>query len=168
MYRTLRITSLTLSDIDRVLVSADLNVGEDDIVGRLLSAQKNLGAIKNSPLVPVQMTIQDSLIPLLPRSISRQTVFDILSRHSVVFTNVPGPANAVAFAGKEVTEIQMIYANLVTQVSLMSYRGQVFGNICIDGDAIPDCQSLARLYKNSIVKLAERLGVKVPGSVLDK
>lgn len=141
-------------------------MGEDDVVGRLLSAQKNLGAMKNSPLVPIQMTIQDSLIPLLPRSLNRQTVFDVLSRHSVVFTNVPGPATPVAFAGKEVTEIQMFYANLVTQVSLMSYAGQVFGNICIDSDAIPDCQSLSRLYVNSIVKLAERLGVKVPASVL--
>ena len=151
----------------RVLVSADLNVGEKDPIGRLLSAQRNLGAIKNSPLVPVQMTIQDSLIPLLPHSLGRQSVFDILSRHSVVFTNVPGPANPVAFAGKEVTEIQMFYANLIPQVSLMSYRNQIFGNICIDSDAIPDCQSLSRLYVSSIVKLAERLDVKVP-SVLKK
>jgi len=156
------------SHCDRVLVSADLDVGQEDTVGRLLHAQKNLGAIKNSPLVPIQMTIQDSLIPLLPHSLSRQTVFDILSRHSLVFTNVPGPANPVAFAGKEVTELQMFYANLITQVSFMSYRGTVFGNFCIDGEAIPDCQSLSRLYVNSIVKLAERLGVEVPASVLKK
>jgi hypothetical protein len=148
-----------------VLASADLNVGEKDPVGRLLSAQKNLGAIKNSPLVPVQMTIQDSLIPLLPHSLGRQSVFDILSRHSVVFTNVPGPPKPVAFAGKEVTEIQMFYANLIPQVSLMSYRNQIFGNICIDSDAIPDCQSLSRLYVTSIVKLADRLGVNVPSDL---
>lgn len=156
---------LMLYSLDRVLASADLNVGEKDPVGRLLSAQKNLGAIKNSPLVPVQMTIQDSLIPLLPHSLGRQSVFDILSRHSVVFTNVPGPPKPVAFAGKEVTEIQMFYANLIPQVSLMSYRNQIFGNICIDSDAIPDCQSLSRLYVTSIVKLADRLGVNVPSDL---
>lgn len=151
-----------------MLVSADLGVGEDDVVGRLSLAQKNLAAIKNSPLVPVQMSIQDSLIPLLPHSLSRQTVFDILSRHSVVFTNVPGPVNPVAFAGKEVTELQMFYGNLVTQVSLMSYRGTVFGNFCLDTDAIPNSQSLSRLYLNSIVKVAESLDVKVPASLLKK
>lgn len=151
---------LTVVHHDRVLVSADLGVDEKDPVGRLLLAQKNLAAIKNSPLVPVQMSIQDNLIPLLPYSLGRQTVFDILSRHSLVFTNIPGPANPVAFAGKEVTEIQMFYGNLITQVSLMSYRGAVFGNFCLDGDAIPNCQSLNRLYVNSVVKLAERLNVK--------
>ena len=146
-------------------MSVGLGIGEEDTIGRLLLAQKNLAAIKNSPLVPVQMFIQDKLIPLLPHSLGRQSVFDILSRHSLVFTNVPGPANPVAFAGKEVTELQMFYGNLVTQVSLMSYRGRIFGNFCLDGDAIPNCQSLSRLYVKSIVKLAERLNVKVPESV---
>lgn len=148
-----------------VLVSSDLGVAEDDCLERVQLARKNLGAIKNSPLVPVQMAIQDSLVPLLPYAVSRQTVFDVLSRHSVVFTNVPGPANPVAFAGKEVTDIQMFYGNLITQLSLMSYRGTVSGNFCLDGDAIPDAQSLSRLFSNSLVKLAERLDVEVPASM---
>lgn len=151
-----------------VLVSASLAVGEEDTLERLQLSEQNLAAIKNSPLVPVQMAIQDSLVPLLPYSLSRQTVFDVLSRHSVVFTNVPGPANPVAFAGKEVMEIQMFFGNLITQCSLMSYRGTISGNFCLDGDAIPNADSLSRLFNNSVIKLAERLDVKVPPSVLKK
>ena len=143
-----------------------MDVGESDVRNRLEHVHAHLAALKNSPLVPVQMLIQDYLIPLLPVAVSRQTVFDTFARHSLVFTNIPGPAKPVLFAGKEVTEMQMFYGNLVSQVSVMSYRGLIFGNFCLDSEAIPNSQSLSRLYTNSFVQLAKRLHVTVPASVL--
>lgn len=151
----------------RVLVSADMDVGESDVNNRLEYVHTRLNEIKNSPLALVQMRMQDSLIPLLPVAVSRKTVFDTFSRHSLVFTNVPGPAQPVHFAGKEVSEMQVFYGNLVTQVSFMSYRGTIFGNFCLDNEAIPNSQSLARLYVNSFVEHAKRFNVTVPSSVLN-
>ena len=154
-------------NVRRVLVSANMGVGENDILSRLDYVHKDLSGMKNSPLALVQMFIQNTVTPILPVSVSRQAIFDIFARHSMVFTNVPGPAKPVAFAGKEVTEVQILFANLVTQVSMISYRGTVSGNFCLDADAIPNSQSLAPLYVNAFVKLAQRLDVEVPDSVLN-
>lgn len=160
------IFSLDSFDFSRVLASTSMDVGESDVINRLEHVHTHLAALKNSPLVPVQMRMQDYLIPLLPVAMSRRTVFDTFARHSLVFTNIPGPAKPVLFAGKEVTEMQMFYGNLVSQVSFMSYRGLIFGNFCLDAEAIPNSQSLSRLYTNSFVQLAKRLNVAVPASVL--
>jgi hypothetical protein len=163
---SLMLYSLASFYLVRVLVSADMDVGESDVRNRLEHVHKSLNAIKDSPLAPVQMRIQDFLIPLLPVALSRKAVFDSFSRHSLVFTNIPGPAKPVNFAGKEVSEMQMFYGNLVSQVSFMSYRGTIFGNLCLDNEAIPNSQSLSRLYVNSFVQLAMQFNVTVPSSVL--
>lgn len=149
-----------------MLVSANLQVGEEDVVDRLKAAHEHLLAIKNSLLVPVQMWIQNYITPYLPISVGRQAVFDIFCRHSLVFTNIPGPSSPVVFAGKEIKEMQVFYANLISQASFMSYREKIFGNFCLDADEIADSQSLSRLYANSLLKLAKRLDVPVPESTL--
>ena len=46
-------------------------------------------------------------------------------RHSMVFTNVPGPTEPIVFMGSRVREIVFACSNLVNQVSALSYAGRL-------------------------------------------
>jgi hypothetical protein len=50
-----------------------------------------MGSLKNSLVAPCQLFIQNVLLPYVPSFVTRQTGYDTFSRHSCVFTNVPGP-----------------------------------------------------------------------------
>jgi len=85
--------------------------------------------------------IQNNVVPLLPVSSAQQTCYDIFTRHSLVFSNVPGPDKQCLLAGKAVTGLQMFYANLIPQIILISYAGKVYGNMVLDTDVRADAQS---------------------------
>lgn len=41
-------------------------------------------------------------LPICMLQVSKQLALDTFSRHTLVFSNVPGPEGAISFAGKEV------------------------------------------------------------------
>jgi hypothetical protein len=146
-------------------VSADLGIQFKDIMERLEYVHGHLKEIKHSPVAPVALKIQNTLPAFLPTSVNQQVIFDTFSRHSLIFSNVPGPPKPCIFAGKEATGVQMVFSNLIPQLGFISYRGLIFGNMCIDPAGIPNCQSISILFSRAMVKLANRLDVKVPGDV---
>ena len=84
----------------------------------------------------------------------KQTVFDTFSRHSLVLANVPGPSKKPVLAGKTVKSVQLFFDNLLTQVDLMSYVEQVFGNIIYDADQFSNFEIFGRLYAKALEELA--------------
>ena len=101
----------------------------------------------------------------LPLSLNRKVVFDTFARHSCVLTNVPGPTKKCLFAGKKIKGVQVFVQNLLTQVDLISYAGNVYGNIVYDADKLPDFEVMSKLFYEAMVELAERLNVEVPMKV---
>jgi WS/DGAT C-terminal domain/Wax ester synthase-like Acyl-CoA acyltransferase domain len=150
------------------MLSCDMSVGYDDILERLTAIHASTTHIKTSPRAIVQLSIQNTIPPLLPRSLARQAVMDVFSRHSLVLTNVPGPAEACELAGKAVSGVQLFFSNILSQVDLLSYGGQIYGNIVYDPEALPEFKNFGRIYANALVLLAERLSVKPPNSLLDE
>lgn len=149
------------------MVSCDMSVGCDDISDRLASVHESTTKIKESSRAVMQLTIQNTIPPLLPRFLARQAVMDVFSRHSLVLTNVPGPEEACKLAGVTVAGVQLFFSNLLSQVDLLSYAGQVYGNIVYDPDALPEFQNFGRLYANALLLLSERFGVKAPNSLME-
>jgi diacylglycerol O-acyltransferase / wax synthase len=146
-------------------LSADFGVGIDQIMDRLSFVHKSMTKLKQSMLPMVVIASQNYIAPLLPMSFNRGQVFDLFSRHSTVFSNVPGPASACKFAGYEVIGVQMVFSNLLPQVGVLSYRGQVFGNITLDPEAILNSERIAILFSRAFVTLASNLNVDVPHSI---
>lgn len=111
------------------------------------------------------MFSQNYIAPHLPIPQARHQVADLMSRHSTVFSNVPGPPFSCKLAGKEVTGAQMVFSNLVPQIGLLSYRGNVYGNFCME--EMKDSHRLPILMSRALVTLAERLHVDtdVPASL---
>lgn len=144
------------------MVSTDMGVGCVDIMERLQHIHETTQEMKANPRAFMQLMIQNNVVPLLPLSMGQQTCYDIFTRHSLVFSNVPGPDKPCLLAGKVATGVQMFYANLIPQIGLISYAGKVYGNMVLDTDVLADAQSLARLYAQALLELADRLKVDAP------
>eukprot|EP00578_Thalassiosira_sp_NH16_P012419 CAMPEP_0181123336 /NCGR_PEP_ID=MMETSP1071-20121207/25843_1 /TAXON_ID=35127 /ORGANISM="Thalassiosira sp., Strain NH16" /LENGTH=528 /DNA_ID=CAMNT_0023208467 /DNA_START=29 /DNA_END=1616 /DNA_ORIENTATION=- len=144
------------------MVSCDMGVGHTDIIDRLRHVHAKTTEMKEKPRAYMQLQIQNNVAPYIPTSIGQKTVFDTFSRHSLVLTNVPGPVDSVLFAGKRVKGVQLFFDNLLTQVDLISYAGQIYGNIIFDADQLPNSAMFGRLYVEALVELAKRLDVDVP------
>ena len=60
----------------RVFISADMGAaGITDPVERLYHIHDVMNGLKNSPIAQVQYSVLESILPKLPLSIGRQTVF---------------------------------------------------------------------------------------------
>jgi hypothetical protein len=68
-----------------------------DAKDKVLAVNHATNAIKSSPVVGVQWWVQSVILPLLPAFLVRQTAYDLFARHSLVFSNLPGPTENVAF-----------------------------------------------------------------------
>jgi hypothetical protein len=140
-------------------------IGIDDVMERLNVVHRNLTQIKHSPQALVQLSFQNFCMPYLPHSLNQKLSRDVFVGHSIVFSNVPGPAKPCSFAGKEIVGVQMFFCNLIPQIGLLSYRGQLFGNLCVDPNHVPDAHSIAPLYSRAFIVLAEKLDVPIPKSL---
>jgi hypothetical protein len=155
------------------MVSCDLAVGSASVMDRLDTIHQTLLNLKNSYVPAVTMGLQTYVMKYFPEGFNRDQVLQIFGRHSLVFSNVPGPPEPVTFAGKEVQSVQMIHFNLIPQVGLLSYRGMVYGNMCLAADyddnehhTMPHRERLPFLLSKAYISLAAELNVKdVPESL---
>ena len=148
------------------MVSCDIGVGISNIEERLRHVHSKTTEMKEKPRAFMQLKVQNKFPgPYVPTSLGQQTVFDTFSRHSLVLTNVPGPSKKCLFAGKLVESVQLFFDNFLTQVDLISYAGQVYGNIVLDADELPNSEIFGRLYIGALMELANTLNVDVPAEV---
>ena len=148
------------------MVSCDIGVGISNIEERLRHVHSKTTEMKEKPRAFMQLKVQNKFPgPYVPTSLGQQTVFDTFSRHSLVLTNVPGPSKKCLFAGKLVESVQLFFDNLLTQVDLISYAGQVYGNMVLDADELPNSEIFGRLYIGALMELANTLNVDVPAEV---
>ena len=83
---------------------------------------------------------------LLGPSFQSDTIYDFMSRHSMVFTNVPGPTAPVTMFRNQVTEMTFGVGNLVNQVSVVSYAGKMGISLVVDPDEVPDAHLIAAYH----------------------
>jgi len=88
-------------------VSAELPIGKANCIDRLQACSETMSQLKKSPVAAVQLWIQSNILPLLPTALSQTTALDLFKRHSLVFSNLPGPENTVYFAGEAVNGFQV-------------------------------------------------------------
>ena len=149
------------------MISCEMHIGHyDTILHRMRSIHSSMAQIKGSSRPIMQLCIQNLIVPFLPRTIARQAVMDVFSRHSLVLTNVPGHDDICELAGKAVTGVQLFFSNLLTQIDILSYANNVFGNIVYDPNTLPNFEHFGVLYAKALVKIAEELNIQPPDDLL--
>jgi diacylglycerol O-acyltransferase / wax synthase len=94
-------------------VSSELPIDKLTCAERLEASSKSMTFLKKSPMAYVQLWVQTNLLPLLPRFLSQNTALDLFKRHSMVFSNLPGPTNHYYFGRQKVVGFQVRYISML-------------------------------------------------------
>lgn len=140
-------------------VSVPFPVSKPTTQERLEETQSSWAVIKNSMFAPVSLIISRIVADYLPLCIPQDTTTQMMARHSVIFSNVPGPDHAICLAGAELGEIQMVFPNLITQFGLLSYNGTLYGNFVVDPKLVPDGAKIGTYYLQELQAMATAYGV---------
>ena len=96
-----------------------------------------MSQLKTAPTAGVQLWLQRVIPLILPQFLQQKTAFDIFTRHSMVFSNVPGPGQDIYLCGEKVVGMQILFPNLVPQCLLISYSDSIFFNMSLDDENLP-------------------------------
>ena len=140
-------------------VSSELPIGLPTCSERLRACSASMSTLKQSPMAFVQLWVQTNLLPLLPAFLRKGTGLDLFKRHSMVFSNVPGPDKTFYFAGEQMVGIQVLFPNLLTQTMIISYNGGLFMNMVLDDELITECEQLKKFYREEMKELATEYGI---------
>lgn len=135
-------------------VSTSLPVGKNNCIERLQVCNEEMTQLKRSPDAAVQLWIQSNILPILPTSISQTAALDLFKRHSLVFSNLPGPDKTQYFAGEAIVGFQILFPNLIPQVIILSYNGGIFMNMIIDPDVVTRVDRICEFYVDELRLLA--------------
>ncbi len=141
-------------------LSVDLPMKSRNAADRVKECNVTMNALKTSPVALVQLWVQSYVLSLLPLSIQRKLAHDAFSRHTMVFSNVPGPSKVITLGGEPVVGMQVIFPNLLPQVILISYSGSVFMNMVLDDALVTDFEKLCDFYLEELKELAKKYGIE--------
>ena len=133
-------------------VSLRLSMGPCSATERLKRTIKKTSDLKRSPEAAI-VTFLNGLAGKLGPKVQKQTCYDYMSRHSMVLTNVPGPIERVRLAGIEVETIDFAMANLINQVSVVSYAGEMRLTTVTDPGVVKDAHTIAEYFLKEIKSL---------------
>ena len=133
-------------------VSLRLSMGPCSATERLKRTMKKTYDLKRSPEAAITIFL-NAIIGKLGSAMQKQTVYDYMSRHSMVLTNVPGPVERVRLAGIEVETVDFACANLINQVSVLSYAGEIRLTLVTDPEVVKDAHTIAENFLKEIKSL---------------
>ena len=113
-----------------------------------------MDALKASPEAAITLGLQRVLASVAPAKVQQQAALDIMSKHSVVFTNVPGPAGRSFLAGKEIVDLRVAIANVNLQCSAVSYAGNLRLTVVADPGTVKLPARLCELFVEELEEMA--------------
>lgn len=129
-------------------------------IQKLQDCAKITTELKKSPAALLQLWIQNTIISRMPEFLQRQIAFDVFSRHTMVFSNVPGPSESVLFRGEKLLGMHVIFPNILPQVIIISYANNVFFTMTIDDEQFPDsAEMLPKFYLEELEEMAKGYGI---------
>lgn len=135
-------------------LSAQLPVCALTPTDRLEQCHTVMEGLKNSVDAFVQLWMQENVLRYAPEFIIHKTAYDSFARHSLVFSNVPGPQKTAYFAGEPIVGLQAMFPNIINQVLIISYNGAIFMNMAVDGSIVKDVPALQKAFMEEAVELA--------------
>merc|ERR1712178_269043 len=113
--------------------------------------------VKSSAYIAGAVGLQNFLSGIAPRALLNKAAAEIWSKHTMQVTNVPSPSVPMRFpaeGGEIVTEVQLVIANVMPQVSMVTYNGNVYASIIADPALYPDTAALGRMWVDEFDALA--------------
>jgi diacylglycerol O-acyltransferase / wax synthase len=122
------------------LVFLSLPVHIEDPVLRLREVKRRMDNLKHSPDAFVGFQILNAL-GISPSSIARRAAQMFANKTTAVMTNVPGPRQALYFAGQKIDQMMFWVprtGRVGLGISIFSYDGRVTVGLATDAGLVPD------------------------------
>lgn len=91
--------------------------------------------------------------------LTQMIAFDVFRRHSIILSNVPGPAGVVMYGRHKLLGLQFFFPNLLPQYDVVSYNGGVFACLTVPAQVVKKTDDLGAMFHDEMVALAESFGV---------
>eukprot|EP00461_Guttulinopsis_vulgaris_P003274 UN03275 len=86
---------------------------------------------------------------------AQATAADLFSRHTMVFSNVPGPNSRVFWGTEEIRGFHMVYPNITTQVGIISLNNCIWMNFTLDPVEIQNAAKLGQFVYEELQEMAK-------------
>jgi WS/DGAT/MGAT family acyltransferase len=137
------------------LVFLSLPLGVADPLSRLFELKRRMDGLKDSQEAVVAFGILNA-IGMAPSQIEDIVVDIFGAKATAVMTNVPGPRQAIYFAGVSVRELMFWVpqsGRLGMGVSIISYNDQVWLGLVTDVSLVPDPDAIIDYYHAELAEL---------------
>lgn len=121
-----------------------------------------MAELKTQPNALIQNWIARNVLTCAPAPLVQQTLQDAMGRATMVFSNVPGPQEAVHFGPRQLTGLQVLFPNFLPQALVVSLNGGVYYNLVVDPLVVEQSDALPALYLEELRELAMQLRVDMP------
>ena len=135
----------------------ELPVGIEDPQERMEMIQDRTGMLKQGTEAYL-MYLSLSLVGALPRFMQYLVMRRFHNRMTAAVTNVPGPKEAIEFAGKEVSDIKFWVPrseDIGVGISIFSYNGGVSVGVAADESLVPEPDRLADAFNHEMEAILE-------------
>jgi hypothetical protein len=129
--------------------SCRLPIDEPSPGGRLEKVVEVCNNLKSPAYMAGLGGFIDTVTAIAPQGVLRKAAAETFSKHSMLVTNVPWtskPTTVPRVGGEIVKEVQMVFPNLIPQVSIISYNGMVFASIVADPALFPRPEEFCRIW----------------------
>jgi hypothetical protein len=140
-------------------MSAPMAINETTPQGRVTVTMAMMEGLKRSYEAIVQFWLMNSILCYSPLFVIHDTAQKTFTRHSLVFSNVPGPQEALYLCGEELVSFQAIFPNILPQTIIVSYNGTICGNLVVDSRIVKDPEVLRETYLEELRELGRVYGV---------
>lgn len=151
-------TDLTKSLVNNILfTSSPLPIDEHTVAGRVRRTVQGCDDLKSKAYMTGLIGFTKFITKVAPQSLLNKAAGETWSKHSLCVTNVPATSCEMTWpaeGGKPVGEISVVIANVMPQVSLVSYNGNLYAGLVADPELMPDPTALGRLWVSEFEALA--------------
>jgi len=118
---------------------------------------EGLNGLKNAAYMCGVRLFTDLVASIAPRSVLNKATGETWSKHTILVTNVPCTSVPLTFPaedGQTLQGLSLVIANVMSQVSVISYNGSLYATFVADPDLIREAKKLGELWISEIKELA--------------
>lgn len=137
-------------------VPLEIPAGVEDLPDRIAQVKDRMDDLKRSAAPVVVYALQKVLLAALPEAVSRALIDFLANKCTAVVTNVPGPQQPIALAGRLVRSFIFWVpqrAAIGLGLSILSFAGKVQIGVLADTALLPDPEDLVQAFEEEFEAL---------------
>jgi len=132
-----------------LFMSCRLPIDEPTPLGRLDRVTQTCNDLKNMAYIAGVNRTTQLVVGVLPQSATAKAVSELFSKHSLLVSSTPAmtvPTSFPEMGGKTISEMHMVFPNIIPQLSVISYNGSIAANLVADPQLFPEPEKLGELW----------------------